>query len=293
MLSADRRALLLALGAVLLWSTVATAFKLALRDLDVWQLLCIATAVSLASLLAILAWQRNLNALLPALRAQPLRYLFLGLVNPLLYYQVLLRAYDLLPAQQAQAINYTWAITLALLAVPLLGQRLGWRDGLAMLLGYSGVLIIATRGDPLSLQFDSLPGVVLALGSTVIWALYWIFNRRSAVDPVVGLTLNFAVAAPLALLACLVFSSLPPLGGVGFAAAVYVGAFEMGLSFVLWASALRLSSGVARVGNLIFLSPLLSLVFIHNILGESIHYATVIGMCLIIPGILIQQARSS
>ena len=34
----DRQALIYGLCAVLLWSTVATAFKLALRQLDLWQL---------------------------------------------------------------------------------------------------------------------------------------------------------------------------------------------------------------------------------------------------------------
>jgi drug/metabolite transporter (DMT)-like permease len=292
-LSNDRKALLFGLSAVLLWSTVATAFKLALRELDVWQLLAIATPVSLITLLVILFAQGRARQLLPELRAQPVRYLVLGLVNPLLYYQILLRAYDLLPAQQAQAINYTWAIMLALLAVPMLGQRLQWRDIVALLLGYGGVLIIATRGDPLSLQFDSLPGIGLALLSTVIWPLYWIMNRRHSVDPVVGLTLNFAVATPLALLGCWLFSEPPALAGVSVAASLYIGLFELGISFVLWATALRLSSGVSRVGNLIFLSLLLSLFFIQNILGESIHPATVVGMALIIPGILLQQSKSS
>ena len=41
----------------------------------------------------------------------------LGLVNPFLYYLVLFKAYDLLPAQEAQAINYTWALMLAFLSV--------------------------------------------------------------------------------------------------------------------------------------------------------------------------------
>ena len=32
-----------------------------------------------------------------------------GLLNPCLYYLVLFKAYELLPAQQAQALNYSWA----------------------------------------------------------------------------------------------------------------------------------------------------------------------------------------
>jgi len=78
-------------------------------------------------------------------------------------------------------------------------------------------------------------------------------------------------------------------GWRALASAVYVGWFEMGITFALWSTALRLSSSVARVGNLIFLSPMISLMFIATILGETIHPATLLGLALIIPGVLLQQ----
>ncbi len=287
----DRQALLYGLAAVLAWSTVATAFKLALRELDVLQLLAYSVCFSALALLSILAWQGRLSLLREYASQTPGYFLLMGLVNPVAYYLVLLRAYDLLPAQQAQAINYTWAISLALLAVPLLGQKLNRRDLLALLLGYGGVLIIATRGDVLALEFDSVEGVGLALFSTLIWAAYWLVSTRNQRDPVACLCLNFLVAAPAALLLCAMFSSLVMPGWGGLAGAAYVGLFEMGVTFALWSTALRLSSGVSRVGNLIFLSPLVSLVFIATILGEPIHPATLVGLALIIPGVLLQQRQ--
>jgi len=288
-LNSDRRALYYGLCAVLLWSTVATAFKLALRELDVWQLVAWSVCFSCLALFAIL-WRQGRLALLPRYaRETPVYFLLMGLVNPVAYYLVLLRAYDLLPAQQAQAINYTWAITLALLAVPLLGHRLNRRDALALLLGYGGVLVIATRGQVLQLEFDSLEGVALALLSTLVWAIYWLVSTRNRRDPVACLCLNFAVAAPVALALCALFSSLAVPGWRALVGAAYVGLFEMGLTFALWSTALRLSSGVSRIGNLIFLSPLVSLVFIATILGEPIHPATLVGLALIIPAVLLQQ----
>lgn len=282
-------ALVLGLGAILFWSTAATAFKLALRHLDVFQLLAWAATCSALALWLIVLAQGKATLALDYLRRSPGFFLVMALLNPLAYYLILLRAYDLLPAQQAQPINYTWAITLALLAVPLLGQRLGRRDLLAALLGYSGVLVIATEGRVLALRFDSVEGVACALASTVVWALYWILDARSDRDPVAGLCLNFTLAAPLAWLLCALFSDLAVDNWRGPAAALYVGLFEMGVTFALWSTALKLASGVARVGNLIFLSPLFSLVFIATILGESIHPATLVGLALIIPGVLLQQ----
>jgi drug/metabolite transporter (DMT)-like permease len=289
----DRQALLYGLGAVLAWSTVATAFKLALRELDVLQLVAYSVSFSALALLLIV-WRRgSLHLLREYAGATPGYFLLMGLVNPVIYYLVLLNAYDLLPAQQAQAINYTWAITLALLAVPVLGHKLNRRDLLALVLGYSGVLIIATRGQVLALKLDSLEGVGLALASTVIWALYWLVSTRNSRDPIACLCLNFLVAAPVALALCAGFSSLVVPSWTGIAGAAYVGLFEMGVTFALWSTALRLSSGVSRVGNLIFLSPLVSLIFIATILGETIHYATLVGLALIIPGVLLQQRQQS
>ncbi|EAQ97443.1 DMT family transporter [Congregibacter litoralis] len=285
----DQRALLLGLFAVLLWSTAATAFKLALGELSVLQLLCVAIWVSAAALLGTLAWQGRLGLLWQELRSAPLGFLAMAALNPLLYYCVLLAAYDLLPAQQAQTINYTWAITLALLSIPVLGQRLGLRDWLAIGLGYFGVIIIATEGNPFSLTFTSGVGVLLALGSTVIWAVFWLLSARSKGDAAISLAAYFVCAAPVSLLLCMIWGGgLPPPGGA-LASAVYVGLFEMGFTWLLWSTALRLASNVSRVGNLIFLSPMLSLVFIALILGERIHPATLLGLALILPGIVLQQ----
>ena len=287
----DRKALLLGLTAVLLWSTVATAFKLALRELDVFQLVAYAVLVSAVALLLLVVKQGKLALLKEYARDHLSFYLVLALLNPLLYYLVLLRAYDLLPAQQAQPINYTWAITLALLAVPLLGQKLSVRDVLAIVMGYGGVVIIATRGQLLEMQFDSLEGVILALASTVLWALYWLLSTRNPRDPVASLCLNFLLAAPCALIICATFSTLVLPSLRGAMAAAWIGLFEMGVTFALWSTALRLASAVARIGNLIFLSPLISLVLIASVLGEVIHPATLVGLALILPALLLQQTQ--
>ena len=104
----DRKALLMGLSAVLLWSTAATAFKLALAGLTVLQLVFVAVLTSALALLAALGIQGKLGQLRTALAHQPVHYLTMGLLNPLAYYCILLAAYDRLPAQQAQVINYTW-----------------------------------------------------------------------------------------------------------------------------------------------------------------------------------------
>ena len=282
-----RRALLFGLSAVLAWSTVATAFKLSLRHLDHMQLLLLANVFSLLSLGCVLAVQGKLHLLLCATRRQYLRAAGLGLLNPFAYYLVLFKAYALLPAQIAQPLNYTWALTLSWLSVPVLGHRLGWRNAIAGLICYSGVVVISTGGQFTGLHGVSGLGVALALFSTLIWAAYWLGNARSDLDPVAGLFLSFLFALPCVLAVTVIFSDLN-FDGRGWLGAAYVGAVEMGFTFAAWLTAMRLTTSTARIANLIFLSPFLSLILIHFVLGEHVAAATFVGLVLIVAGLWVQ-----
>lgn len=285
----QRRATLLGLATVLLWSTVATAFKLALRHLSPVALLAWSATVSLLVLTGVVTARRGWTALRRAPRRDLLLAGALGVINPCLYYLILFEAYDRLPAQVAQPLNYTWALTLTWLSVPLLGQRLRRRDLLAGLICYAGVAVISTGGDLRDWRSVDPGGVALALGSTLLWALYWLGNARSRLEPASGLLVNFAVGTPLVLLYGWARRDLG-CDGPGLLGALYVGAVEMGFTFVIWLTALKLAENTSRVANLIFLSPFLSLVFIQFVLGESVRPATLGGLALIVGG-LAWQAR--
>ncbi|WP_290649801.1 DMT family transporter [Aquisalimonas sp.] len=285
----ETRATFLALGAVLLWSTVASAFKLSLQYMAPIQLLAWATLVSLLTLGVLMVVSGQHRQLLRTGRDDLLRSLVLGVCNPFLYYIVLFAAYDRLPAQEAQPLNYTWAFTLALLSIPLLRQRLSRWDVIGGLIAYAGVWVIATRGNVLAVDFANPVGVLLALGSTVLWALYWIGSARDSRPPLVALFSNFAVAAPIVVLACALTAGMHVEHWQGLVGAAYVGMFEMGVAFALWLGAMRLTRSAARIGNLIFLSPFLSLVFIRILVGEAIMASTVVGLVLIVTGLLLQQ----
>jgi drug/metabolite transporter (DMT)-like permease len=279
-------------AAVVLWSTVAAAFKLSLKVLDPAQLLLFATIASICVLAIVLAFQRKLSELRRTTSRQLVRSLWLGFLNPFLYYVVLFNAYNLLPAQIAQPLNITWAFTLAILSVPLLGHRITRMDVVGGLICYGGVVVISTRGSFAGLgDFDPL-GIALALGSTVIWALYWIGTTRDDREPAVALFMNFVCGLPYVVIYCWLFSEISMPGRRAMLGASYIGAFEMGVTFVLWLTAMRLAPSAARISTLIFLSPFLSLIFIHFLLGERIYASTFGGLVLIVGGLVMQQRKS-
>lgn len=290
--TSQKHATFYALASILCWSTVATAFKLTLAYLSPLQLILLSSLASCVFLMGLLMVQgRFVDLFSQPWSAYKWSILF-GLMNPCLYYFLLFTAYDLLPAQEAQAINYSWAIVMSLLAVPLLGQKLSRFDIVAAIFCYLGVLIIATRGNVLDLDFANLQGVLFAIASTLVWSLYWIFNQKDPREPVLGLCLNFAVAAPILFLVAAYTGDLNSLMSKPWQAlsgSLYIGVFEMGLAFVLWLKAMKLAENTARIANLIFISPFLSLIFISVFLGEAILMSTIFGLIMIITGLVLQQ----
>jgi drug/metabolite transporter (DMT)-like permease len=199
-MSSQKKAYAFGLAAVLLWSTVASAFKLTLREVDPVQLLFYSTLFSTLILGLILVIQGKSRAAFAGTRGDYMRSALLGALNPALYYLILFKAYDLLPAQEAQPLNFTWGLTLPLLSIPLLKQKMGTWEIAALVLGYAGVVVISTHGDLAALEFSNPFGVALALGSAFLWATYWIFNTRDKREPVVCLFLGFLFGLPLTFL---------------------------------------------------------------------------------------------
>ena len=277
--------------AVFFWSTVATAFKLALREYDFIQLIFYASAVTVVVLFFILLWQGKLSEIKKQNGGDWIKSALIGAFNPLLYYLVLFKAYSLLPAQVAQPVNMIWPVTLALLSVPILKQKISWLNFVALLISFSGVVVIASQGGIDGFRNTNPLGLGLALASSVLWSLYWILNVLDRRDEIVKLFLNFLFGFIFLAPVVWFFSDFTIQLGTGLFAMIYVGIFEVGITYILWLKAMNMSTNNAKIGNLVFFAPFLSLVFIHFFLRETIYITTFIGLVLIVAGILVQQLK--
>jgi drug/metabolite transporter (DMT)-like permease len=202
---------------------------------------------------------------------------------------MLLNAYSILTAQEAMTINWLWPMTLVLLSIPLLKQKINLKSIVAIIISFLGVFIIATRGNLLGFKFTNPIGVLLALSSTVIWALFWIYNTKDRHDETVRLFLNFIFATIYIFISIILVDKIGIPDIKGMLGAAYIGLFEMGITFLLWLKALKLSKTTAHVVNLVYLAPFLSLVVISLVVGETILMSTFIGLIFIVGGIILQK----
>jgi len=134
------KAYIYALCSVVLWSTVATAFKLGLQELSPLYLILAASAVSLITFFIVIAIQGRIRELFTVSWSGLGKSALLGVLNPFGYYLILFQAYSMLPAQVAQPLNMVWPITLALLSAPLLKQKITFRNIIAIFISFIGVI---------------------------------------------------------------------------------------------------------------------------------------------------------
>jgi drug/metabolite transporter (DMT)-like permease len=306
MVKNQRKATSFALIAIGFWSTVGTAFKLSLRYVDFLHLLLYSSFISLIVLAVIILSDKNRWTLLKCNKSDILHSALLGFLNPFLYYTILLKAYSILPAQEAIVLNYTWPVVLLLLSIPLLKQKVNTMSLIAILLSFAGTIVTVTHARFDGLNFENPVGTALAMGSAFIWASFWIFNARDKRDELNKLFFNFLFGFIYTLITIsilklsspdqgksLLDSIFPWPGVYGLAGILYIGLFEMGITFVLWMKAMQLTTATAKITNLIYISPFISLILVGLIVGENILPSTIAGLILIVTGILLQRPMKS
>ena len=282
----EQKSYLFAFIAILLWSTVATAFKIALEGMDFMQLLMFSSFVSSIVLFIILLLQKKLGLLKQYISKHLLKGILLGFITPFLYYTILLKAYSVLPAQEAMILNYTWPIMLVILSIIFLKQPIKPINIVAILVSFLGIAIIATKGNITNIVFTNLTGDLLALSSSIIWALFWILNMKDKNDEVVKLFVSFLFGFIFSFILTAIFSEIKLPEPKYIVSFIYIGFFEMSITFTLWLICLKLATTADKVSNLVFITPFLSLLFIHLIIGEEIKLASLSGLILIVCSIL-------
>jgi len=270
---------------------MSSAFKITLRYIAFDQLLLWSSLFGAITLILVNQLGKKPLIFKCISRKELLASAVMGFFNPFLYYLVLFKAYELLEAQIAGTLNYTWPIVLVILSIFLLKQRISTWSIVAILISFFGIVTISTHGNFIALgESSSTLGIVLAVGSALFWAYYWILNMKDSREETGKIFLNLVFGFVYILTYSLFTSeqiSFPT--GYALIGSIYIGIFEMSLTFVIWLLALTNSENTAKVSNLIYLSPFIALFFIRFTVGEEIHFSTFIGLIFIVGGILLQQ----
>lgn len=273
--SKNKTGILLALTAILIWSTLAL-ISTRLTHVPSFLLLGIAFLISgLVSLVRPRAW--NI----------PLPTLLVGVGGIFGYHLMYFKAFTLAPAVEANLINYLWPLLIVVLSPVIIpGYHLKKRHIIAAVLGLTGAALIVTEGR-LTIQTAYLPGYLLALGAALVWAIYSLLTKRL---PPFG-TESIGVFCLISGVLCLTIffgsggttGNIQSLSAVDWMLIAVAGIGPLGLAFYCWDAALKISDP-RELGSLAYLTPMLSTINLLMFAGKSLTTVSLAAMVLIIGG---------
>lgn len=277
--------------AALFWGSTAAVGKLLLTGLSNFQLLFLANFFAFIGLFIIVTIQGKLKVIKSYQKKDYLSFAWLGFLGVFLYYFFIFGALELLPAQEAFIINYLWPIMVMVFAVLILKEKVTWLKIIGLVSSFMGVVIVATKGNFSSFNFDSSLGIFLAIAGAVSYGLFSVLGKKQHQDQFISTMFYYFFASLYSLVAVLLFSDIPQISSLNqLLGLLWLGIFTNGLAFVFWFLALK-HGDIAKMSNIIFLTPFISLVYIYFLLGEQILLSSIIGLVIIVAGILIQSAE--
>ena len=275
-------AILLALGAIALWATLAS---LGTALSHVPPFLLTGLALTIGSVLGLPSLLRDRRAW-----AVPPRTLALGIYGLFGFHFLLFIALRNAPPVEANLVNYLWPLFMVVLAPVLLnGVTLRPLHVVAALLGFTGAAVAILGARTGGTTTGAAPlywGFVPALGSAFIWASYSLWTQRVPAFSTAAVGLFGLVSGLLALACHALLEPNVALSSRDWMLIGLCGLGPLGAAFYLWDMALK--RGDARqIGILSYLTPLASTGLLLLLTGRPVSGTIAVAALMIISAAVI------
>ena len=277
-----------ALITVALWATLATAVKLVLKDIPNFEALAVSSAFAFVFLLVLniingsikeMKYHRPKDHLITA----GLGFLGLFMYSALYYYGI-----GELGSQEACILNYLWPMMIVLFACMILKEKLTVRKVIALILSFAGIVVL-TLGNGCGASGNRLLGIIACVSAAVCYGLFSVLNKKRGLSQSVTMMWFWFVTAVCSLIAGLIFEEWKPITGAAWIGLGWLGIVVNAVAYLLWAIALKGAKDSAKIANLAYLVPFLSIVLSAVVLKEQITVNAVIAVVLIVGGISLQS----
>lgn len=283
--------LIYAFSCVLIWSFIPIVSRFGQDGMDSFQFLFWSNLISVIAVIAVALLSGYKPAKLFILpRALLAKVFVLGFLD-CLFYLLLYYGYSIENGIAVLVIQYSWPLIIILLSMVLLKDKLAGRQIVGVVIGFIAVIITFTKGQITQLHVDNPAALLLVFSGAFCFALMSVFSRQYSIDPYISTVwlFIFSTLTSLVLLLSLSEMQLPPQGA--FWPTLINGVLINGVSYILWFKAMNTGNST-KIASVVFLSPVLSVLWLVLLLRDPFEVSYIIGVVLvIISGVLCVGAK--
>ncbi len=279
----------------MIWGSLYVVSKVVLQSIPTFMVMCCRFIIAFAALSVIIkvksvSWSdgRNPQGRKTRLDRQAWKYvLLMGVCGYAISVSIQLLGTKFAGASMASLINSLNPVTISLIAVPILHEKLTGNKILGILLAVFGVYMIIGTGSQVN-----IPGVILSLISVLTWSLISVLTRQglSAYEPLVVTRAAVGVAAVCEVVFVvgeqMILHPDVHFNPVAVLGLLYLGVVCTGIAYVIWNKAL-VTLPASNCSALYPIQPLTSTVMGVLLFHEQVGLSFMIGTVCIIGGVLI------
>ena len=273
---------------VFIWSTMAAVVKKMLFDIPNLQALSVSSYLAFF-FLAIINIKTGAIKKMKQFSAKEYGIMSgLGFVGLFLYSALYYYGLAQLSSQEACILNYLWPIMLVIFSCIILKEQMTVMKAVAMVCSFIGIVILS-MGNSGALGGNRVLGIIACIIAAACYGLFSVLNKKADYDQGISMMVFWLVVAVFAMFSGLATEKWIPISGVQWIGMLWLGIVIDAVAYLLWALALKESENTAKIANLAFLTPFLSLVVSAVFLKEKIQLRAFVALIFIIGGILLQN----
>lgn len=209
--------------------------------------------------------------------------IFLTLANFLLF-----SSFGMVPASNVIILLYIYPILMSILHSVIFKIRLTKREILGLSMGFIGVFLFATSGNPMSLHFSNPVVDIMIIIAAFSWAFYLVLQKKYRFEEFSSNGVAFLLSTLYALPLIILVPTLLPHGLIlpnlnVFMLLIYFSIVTFAIGNVAYVKGLK-NTKVVNTALLTYLTPILAVILDYLVLGESIYWYDLLPLLFIFLG---------
>ncbi|MGN1419179.1 MAG: DMT family transporter [Acutalibacteraceae bacterium] len=277
---------------VSVWATMAAVVKMILSDIPNLEALSVSSFFAFFFLLALNFKTKKIKEMKKYSAKDYLVMSGLGFLGLFLYSALYYYGLSQLSSQEACVLNYLWPIMLVIFSSIILKEKMTVMKAVAMLCSFFGIIVLLLGNENLSAGNGASVGLVSGIISCIVaaacYGLFSVLNKKADYDQNISMMVSWLVVAVCAMISGRITETWVPIKAVQWLGILWLGVAINAVAYLLWAFALKGEQNTAKIANLAYLTPFLSLIISAVFLKEKLRLQSVAALVLIIGGILLQ-----